>query len=476
MADDPKPSLFGQIGSDIGSVFGYIFSFGGLHVPHAVEHLSTLSKFVAWVADWGFSRPLVLFPMYFVMLSVVLTMVPNFFTLAISWIILAFPIWAPVLGAVMFVRIWQWYTWSVFIATRNTVVLEVRIPREVPKSPRAMEAAFMAIWTSGGETTFIDRGYFGKMRAFFSFEIASIGGEVHFYIWCWRSMKDVLEAHIYAQYPEVEIVEVEDYASRFTFDPNEYDLFANDIVLDYEKAGVLPIRTYLDYELDKDPKEEFKVDPLAQVIEILSTLKGSEQAWIQIIVTSCKGSAERKFLQMCNEKVAEIRRTASLNPGKEDAPDDDERKYGFPRPTWVQNEQILAIQRHMGKRLFFTGIRLCYFAKLNEYRPEIRSNIRYCFLPFANQNTNWLKPTRWHGPFDYPWQDFQGIRFRMTTRRFLDAYRRRSWFYPPWRTPHYIMSAESLASIWHPPGATVKSPGLQRIPSTKSEPPPNLPM
>lgn len=463
-----------QIGGDIAHLAE--FFTGGGHAPKSIAHLTNLTEFSEWCASWGISRPLVLFPMYLALLTVTLIMVPNFFTLAFSWIILLFPIWAPVLAIFSFVRIWQWYVWSMFLATRSTVVLEVKMPRDVMKSPRAMEAAFTAMWTSGGETTFIDRGYSGKMRPFFSFEIASIGGEVHFYIWCWKSMKDVIEAHIYAQYPEVEIHEVEDYASRFTYDPNEYDMFANDIEPDYEKKGVMPIKTYIDYELDKDPKEEFKVDPLAQVIEILSSLRGSEQAWIQIIITSCKGGAEKEYIKLCQEKVQEIRREASVNPGMEHAKEDDPDRYGFPRPTWAQNEQIYAIQRHMGKRVFFAGIRLCYIAKIKEYRPEVRSNIRYSFLPFSSRNLNLLKPTRWHGPFDYPWQDFKGMRFRMVSRRFFDAYRRRSWFYPPWKTPHYYLSAESLASIWHPPGATVKSPGLQRIPSTKSEPPPNLPM
>lgn len=477
MADEPKLSVFGQLTKDAGAVVSNFTSFGGGGVPHSIEHLSTLSNLTDWVADWGISRPLLLFPMWLALVAVTVTMVPNFFILAFSWIILLFPIWAPILGVYSFMRVWQWYAWSMFLATRSTILLEVRMPRDVAKSPRAMEAVFTSIWTSGGETTFIDRGYSGKMRPFFSFEIVSIGGEVHFYIWCWKSMKDVIETHIYAQYPEVEVHEAEDYAARFTYDPDEYDVFANDLALDYEKTGVIPIKSYIDYEMDKDPKEEFKIDPLAQVIELMSTLRGSEQAWIQIIITACKGGSEKKFLKSAAKQVAEIRKRASINPGMEEAPESDPDKYGaFPRPTWVDNEQIYAIQRHMGKRIYFTGIRLCYIAKIKEYRPEIRSSIRYAFLPFASQNLNLLKPTRWHGPFDYPWQDFGGARYRMVTRRFFDAYRRRSWFYPPWVTPHYHMSAESLASIWHPPGATVKSPGLQRIPSTKSEPPPNLPM
>ena len=67
------------------------------------------------------------------------------------------------------------------------------------------------------------------------------------------------------------------------------------------------------------------------------------------------------------------------------------------------------------------------------------------------------------------------IRWKLTTARFFDAYRRRCAFHTPWVVPHHVMTNEAIATIWHPPSATVMAPGLERIASTKSEPPPNLP-
>ncbi len=476
MAEEKAPTLFGDIIADTKNIAAFLVP-GGHGANKSIEHLTSLHSFVEWCADWGISRVVILGGMLLPLTLALLSLLPQTPILTVSWLFMTLPVWGPVGLGLGFVRVWHWYVQSLFIATRKPVLMEMKIPREVYKSPRAMEIVFDSIWTSGGETTFIDRFYDGKMRPFFSFELVSLGGEVHFYFWCWRPMKDVIETALYAQYPEVEIVEAEDYASKFVYDPNEYDMFGNDQILEGDETGVMPIRSYIDYELDKDPKEEFKIDPLAQVIEVLSTLKQGEQAWIQIIISSCKGGSRKKFLELVNKRVTKIRKEASLNPGKEDAPEDDEKKYGaFPRPTWIQNQQVEAIQRHATKKLYFTGIRLCYIAKISAYRGEVRSAIRWIFLPFTNEYMNWIRPKRWHGPFDYPWQDFQGIRWRITSRRFLDAYRRRSFFYPPWVTPHSVMSAESLASIWHPPGSTVRSPGLQRISSTKSEPPPNLPM
>ena len=78
-----------------------------------------------------------------------------------------------------------------------------------------MELAMMNLSTSSGETTFIHRAWKGQIRTYFSLEIASFGGEVHFYIWCWKNYRNVVEQAMYSQYPEIELVEAEDYASKF---------------------------------------------------------------------------------------------------------------------------------------------------------------------------------------------------------------------------------------------------------------------
>ena len=44
----------------------------------------------------------------------------------------------------------------------------------------------------------------------------------------------------------------------------------------------------MDFGLDDDPKEEFKVDPISPVIELFGSLKKGEQMWIQIVITPSK--------------------------------------------------------------------------------------------------------------------------------------------------------------------------------------------
>ena len=88
---------------------------------------------------------------------------------------------------------------------------------------------------------------------------------------------------------------------------------------------------------------------------------------------------------------------------------------------------------------------------------------------------NQMRPRRWHTPFDYPYQDLWDLRWNLHARRFFDCYRRRAHFYSPYILPDNVMSTEVLATFWHPLSSAIASPGVERIPSKKAEPPSNLP-
>ena len=76
-----------------------------------------------------------------------------------------------------------------------------------------MEAVLSNLWIDQGETTYFHRKWKGQVRPIFSLEMASFGGEMHFYV-DWATHRRITEASFYAQYPEIELVEVEDYARR----------------------------------------------------------------------------------------------------------------------------------------------------------------------------------------------------------------------------------------------------------------------
>lgn len=458
------------------------------------------------MGDWGISRALFLSTIFVSEYFVLAHLIPNLPTFTINWLIGTAPLWLPIVLIYGFWKVWIWYIQSLYLSGRNPVLLEMRMPREVTKSPRAMEIALANFWINSGETTFLHRGWRGQVRPFFSFEIASFGGDVRFFVWCWKNYVHTVQEALYGMYPEVEVMEVEDYASKFQLDLSRHNVFATDWRLESARgqgrkygAGkfriedMYAIKTYVDFELDKDPKEELKVDPMSSVMEFLSSLHPFEQIWVQFIVRRCgkygilivnERDDEWKH-EMMNE-VELIRHQANKVPGTEDiksyddlvkaASGEDSSHQKFPNPTPRHKQMMESIDRNMAKLPFeFLG-RGIYIATDHDLVGPTYTHMRWMWKPMGNSayGTH-LRPRRWHNYFDYPWQDVANIRWNRHVRFALDAYRRRSAFHSPWIIPTDVMTNESLATIWRPLSSTVTAPGLRRIPAKKAEPPANLP-
>ena len=77
---------------------------------------------------------------------------------------------------------------------------------------------------------------------------------------------------------------------------------------------------------------------------------------------------------------------------------------------------------------------------------------------------------------DFPWQDFKKIRVNKMRQKILDRYKRRAFFWAPFKDDTFILTSEALATIYHFPGETAAAPGLERIPSTRAQAPSNLPV
>ncbi len=244
------------------------------------------------------------------------------------------------------------------------------------------------------------------------------------------------------------------------------------------REDVYPIKSYIDFELDKDPKEELKVEPFASVLEVLGAMSREEQVWIQIVFRGYFGKATSKdsWQVKVMKEVDKIRDAASkgITLGIDDPEDE---QPGFPRPTHAQTETMRNMERNISKLIFDVGMRGMYIAPAGKGRSAEYSAYRWIWRPFNNPNfQNGLRPSAAHNDFDYLWQDWNGVRWNLVARRYFDAFRRRQYFHAPWQMPFFRMSTESLATIWHPPSRTVAPQGLQRIPVKKSTAPVNLPM
>jgi hypothetical protein len=464
--------------------------------------LFNLHEFIDEVGEWGVSRGLACMILFVGLFFVLSLEIPDVWLFTFTWLLGTAPIWLPIGLLIVFEVVWIKYIQSHFLAGRKPVLLEMKIPREISKSPRAMEIALTNLWISSGETTFLDRGWKGQVRPFFALEIASFGGDIHFYIWCWGNYRGFVEQAIYGQYPEVELYEVEDYASKFVLDPKKHWCFATDWRKEppgkfgmyakgrFNRIDAYPIKTYIDFELDKDPKEEFKIDPLTSVLEFMGALNPEEQIWVSLVFRRCgkygifaTRERDNEWRDMAKEEVAKVRVEAALV--KQDVLQDKMREFELDpevdrppqiRPSWMQNQLMQSMERNLSKLPFeFVGHGV--YITSGQLRGPFFTSVRWMWKPFGNPNfSSYLRPRRWHNPYDYPWQDYNGYRRNtVTPQRFFDMYRRRAGFHTPWILPTNILTVEELATIWHPPSSSTQVPGLERISSTKSAPPANLP-
>ncbi len=486
-------------GKDLGKRVQDTFTFGSIDLigfnPFELE------EFLEYWGEWGVSRGLILWIFYIGLLWVLSLQIGNLPLFAVEWTIGLAPIYLPFLMYYAALAAWIWYVQSFYLAGRDPILLEVKMPKEVFKSPRAMELALIPMNLSSGETMFLNRGWQGGVRPFWSFEIASFGGEVHFYIWTWRTFRPLVESSIYSYYPEVELIEVEDYAAKFRFDPNIHDCYVTEWRketfrekhIDGTSPGngsielnPYPIKTYIDFEQDKDPKEEYKIEPLAEPLEFFSSIRPEDQVWAQIVVREAGRPSTHVFfgandksvhLKKALEEVNAVRKESVLRPTKEDTLERSLTSNSRGASSARHQELIESMERNMGKYLYEVGIR-GWVVSTKEVTSHYYNGMRFMWRPMGWPNfSTWLRPRRWHPPFDYPWQDFKNIRWNLAATRFLDAYRRRLFFHSPWRTYEapMILSSEEIATLWHPVSSTVAAPGIERLPAKKAEPPSNLP-
>lgn len=384
---------------------------------------------------------------------------------------------SPILLAILLWQTYLLYIRSKYIKEMEWVLLEIKIPREITKSPRAMEL-LLEVFYQTYEGELVDRYIKGSIRSWFSLELVSLGGKIHFYLYIPKFFHNLVESRIYSQYPEVEIIKCDhDYTATVTYgQPNSpWEIAGRDLKLN--ESEIYPIRTYVDYELDKDPKEEFKIDPLTPLLEFLSTIKPTEQVWIQILIMAGKKrfAPDPKTGEATGWQKAVQAELAKLLKRDLDAKD--------MASAWVkttlspgEREMIEAIERNLKKFPFDTGLRILY-ASTEEIRPAITVGLVSSFRQFSAERRNGfglLEGTL--TGFNNPWQDPFGWRTKRRKIKHFKYYRNRSYFYPPVSRKPMTLTTEELATIYHFPGQVATTPSLDRISSKRGEPPANLPI
>jgi hypothetical protein len=285
----------------------------------------------------------------------------------------------------------------------------------------------------------------------------------------------------------VEIYEREDYTKAVQFDPKKMRIWAGEF--EFIKPDPYPIKTYVDFGLSDDPKEEFKVDPLTHVIEWMGSLRPSEEVWFQFIIRAHKkeqrkpGHLWKKTDRWKDEAEEEVNKILVRNAKTKTGAGEPDPETGYTRMPIIskgEHEIVAAIERSVTKLPFDVCVRTLYIAK-----PEVFSSpfgtggCVSSMKQFNTEHLNGFRPNkkRYHNRLaGDPWEDYNSFRRSRFARLALMAYRRRSAFYPPYKTKTMVLNTEELATIYHLPGSVSATPGLERVPSKKAEAPTNLPV
>jgi len=427
------------------------------------------------------------------------------FPVVIKLLIILLPIFMPIMLIVTFwILRFRWLTLK-FVESQKSCLLEIKLPKEILKSPAGMEI-FFSYLASGGATNYGEAFIDGKTRPWFSCEIVSIGGEVKFFVWCSQEkFRNTIESQLYAQYPNLEIYEInqkDDYTAGIHFDMEKYFMYGVQYKL--VQPDPYPIKTYIDYGLDEDPKDEYKIDPMTSLLEFFGSINAGENIWLQILIQKHEkedwthGVLKREARDIKAEHKAEIEKIRE--EATPESKGEDDKNFKFPNPTKGQNERIAALERSAGKTPFDCMIRSMYIAEGSAFNSSRISAVIGCMRQYGSNNLNTIKfkfltdisderkdLTRIFPFFQsrFSFDIFDGFESNDTKilnmkKDIFHAYKLRSFFQQPYK--HYkgkpfVMNTEELATIFHFPGGIVsQTPTLKRVGSKKSEAPSNLPV
>lgn len=399
-------------------------------------------------------------------------------------------------------HLWHHYRQERFIMGIKWVLLEIQVPRDVIKTPAAMELIFSNAFYHQSKKGFWEQFMIGAPWLWFSLELVSIDGRVHFFVRTPTRIRDLVETQIYAQYPQAKVVEVEDYAFKipqYTKDGN-WNMWGCEFTK--LKEDFLPIKTYKGFgdDMKTGVKEEYKIDPITPTIEYLGSLPKGQQVWTQIIIRqniktyhSHHTGKHVNFYEAANEYINKLLEPYTRTQKNDNVPGTFGKQVGLPKNL---EPVIKSITDQLGQIHFDCGIRVVALAdkryhtddEFNNLRRSVRLIYRQYTQPYSNE-LNRVNSTQ----FDAPWSDPTGLALNKVKRRMLNFYRMRTFFHPPIQfsikypalfsvffpsgKPNlFVLSTEELATIFHFPGMVSETPSFKRIESKIAKPPSNLPI
>ncbi|HHD92335.1 MAG TPA: hypothetical protein ENL06_01765 [Candidatus Portnoybacteria bacterium] len=423
-------------------------------------------------------------------------------------------IWGPAFVLYVLINNWLPYIRRKHWQSINWIILEIKLPPETTRSPKAVEETLQGIWGIVGSVrqsqywdtfkrwkTLKEKYLYGSTQDYFSLEVVSLEGEIHFLIRLPQKYQKLVESQIYSQFHQTELVEIEDYIKLVPSTPLEkgWDIWGKKFIL--SKNDVYPIRTYPDFlDIVDSSKIEGMMDPVANLIESLSRLRSNEYIWLQIIarpidndwqaegiklINKLIGRVEKKEIGLIETEIRDwieaIESTIYLLIHNEPKPpliSEDKRKPG---ESLISNlspgevNTVKAIENKISKKGFETKINLIYLAPRKIFDANVARSVQSFIYRFGSSM---------NGFHSDPEVKIMPAGFKNKSeilkrkRRLLKMCLQRSFWEQnqnEWNKAS-ILNTEEIASIFHFPSVSVETSVIsQQLKYKKSPPPAGLP-
>lgn len=382
-----------------------------------------------------------------------------------------------------------------FIQNTKYIFLSIDVPRENEQTPKAVEHLFSQLHGIHKNPNRREKYIEGYVQPTVTIELVSIGGFIQFIIRCPEANRDLVEAAIYAQYPNAEVAEVEDYAKDIptTFPNNDIDIWAAEIVP--VAPDFYPIKTY---PLWEHSLTQTFLDPMASLLEVMGRLQAGEQIWIQwVLEPNDLLSWREKGLALINKLIgAKSKKKKSTLDSISEAPgavvqgtvETILRTLMEPGASSTKREkdEPPSLMQHLAPNV--RAVVEAVGMKISKIGYKVKG--RVVILGTKDVFTRTRVPSVWGALKQYAALDLNGFkpdskmktarvwfmvdrRVNALKRKILLGYKYRSI----WRGRRtFVLNIEELASLWHFPVITVKAPQVKKTEAKRGEPPVELPV
>jgi len=358
--------------------------------------------------------------------------------------VLQWYIWIPIVILLSYLT-WRNYRKADSTHSIDSDLLILEIPKTNDKKELAAEQLFASlhgILRDKNELEIND-----GIQEHLSFEMASVNGQIRFYVWVPRSLRSFVEGQIYSQYPSVQIREAEeDYVAH---EQEHGVVYTSEVIL--TDSEMLPIKTF----------QSFEVDPLAGITGALAKLDGHEEMWVQILARPIADEWHKDsddWIKAIKNKrsstTIDLKWFIGLLEAFWKPPESGQATTITKELSERDKTRITEAEKKAHKLGYQVKIRIAYLGESTTNAKLHMQAIVGTFKQYNSTNLNGFKSAN----TSFTKEDLANYR----ARRFSDE--------------GYILNIEELASVFHLPHTNVETPNVVWASSKNAEPPSKLPI